>query len=415
MPRRWIVLPVAVIAAVLLLGAEPVARVAPDGPLSATPLFQRVDLGTAERVSRTITIHATTDLTLLAVESPCRCVALATALPLQVKARSTATLDLTVSGALPGLKTLILRTTAGTVSIQVQVVSAGFGEGLASWRALEQRAVDQRCSLVVIAHDLRGETRNCGCSGGSLGGIDHLAALPAALAGWAPGIPLRCVLTGDVEGHRPGVEAALIAAGWIRDPSIAVTGNPALDVQDPRFLAVIPTIPTSLNHRKLITPVLTGGMTAEVVLVDAAGQIVEHDTLPIDRTLPADPTILGRFPDPLTATVDSLHVSSQACMACHATAHQTWSTSRHALAWTSLKPEDRTDACITCHSTQVVAQPPTVVPGVQCQSCHLGADAHAAAPTIRTTGRTDCRSCHDARHDPGFDSVKAWAAVVHGR
>jgi hypothetical protein len=157
-------------------------------------------------------------------------------------------------------------------------------------------------------------------------------------------------------------------------------------------------------------------MLVEVIMVNEAGTVQRRHSLPIDGTLPADPTVLAVFPDRLTATrVDASRIPSQTCMACHATAHQTWSTSRHALAWTSLKPEDRTDACITCHSTPVAAQPPTVVPGVQCQSCHLGADAHAAAPAIRTTGRTDCRGCHDARHDPGFDPVKAWAMVTHGR
>jgi len=270
--------------------------------------------------------------------------------------------------------------------------------------------------LVVIAHDFSGEIRNCGCSGGSLGGIDHLAALPAAVAAWAPGISARFVLTGDVEGHRTGVETALTACGWKRDPAIVVSANPERDVQDAALLAVISSIQTNINHRKLITPVLTGGMTAVVLLVDVNGQIIEHETLPIDRSLPADPTILAKFPDTLTSRIDASRIPSQDCAACHTSAHATWLTSKHALAWNSLTPENRTDACITCHSTPVAAQPPTVAPGVHCQSCHVGADAHAAAPaTVRTSGKTDCRSCHDARHDPGFDPVKAWATVRHGR
>ena len=64
----------------------------------------------------------------------------------------------------------------------------------------------------MIVHDLKGETRNCGCSGGSLGGINHLAALrdlfPTA----------RLVLTGTVErgesSSSPVVGPALAPYGW---------------------------------------------------------------------------------------------------------------------------------------------------------------------------------------------------------
>ena len=416
MSRRWLFLPIALIALLLLLGAEPVAKFAPNVPFSASPVFQRIDLSPTDHVQRTLTIQAAQDLTVLAIESPCRCVAVTTPFPLPMKAGTSAKLTLSVSGALPGLKTLTLRTTAGSLPIQVQVVSAGLGDGLTGWKAIAARAVAQKLSLVVIVHDLQGEIRNCSCSGGSLGGIDHLAALPTAVAVWAPGVSTRFVLTGDVDGHRNGVERALSACGWKRDASVIVSTNPERDVQDAALLAVIPSVHTAINHRKLITPVLTGGMTAEALLIDSSGQIVEHETLPIDRSLPADPTILAQFPDTLSSRVDETRVPSQDCTSCHTSAHATWLTTKHALALNSLTPENRTDACITCHSTPIAAPSPTVAPGVHCQSCHAGADAHAAAPaTVRTSGKTDCRSCHDARHDPGFDPVKAWATVGHGK
>lgn len=412
--RRWL-LAIGALAVVLVGLERPSLVLVPEPAVAVTPLFQRVEVGPTEQVQRTLTIRAARELTLLAVESGCRCVALTTPLPLVMKAGTTEVIALTVNGALPGMKGLTLRTTAGSVSMQVQIISAGLGDGLTGWQAVTRKAVAQQRTLVAIVHDLHGEIRNCGCSGGSLGGIDHLAALPAALALWAPGLHVRFVLSGDADGHRTGVAAALAAYGWQRDPTIVVSANPVRDVQDASLLAVIPAQPTTLNHRKLIVPVLNGGMTAEVLQVDAQGQIVEQETLPIDATLPSDPALVARFPDQLSVRIDDSRVPSQDCLGCHAAAHQTWLASRHAQAWTSLKPGDRTDGCIACHST-ALAQPAVVAPGVQCQSCHSGAAAHALAPTtVRTGGTSDCRSCHDARHDPGFDPVRAWARIAHGK
>jgi len=140
MSRRWLFLPIALIA-LLLLGAEPVAQFAPNLPFSVSPAFQRVELAPTERVERTLTIHVARDLIVLAVESPCRCVAVTTRFPLPMKAGTPAALALSVTGVLPGLKTLTLRTTVGSLPIQVQVVSAGLGDGLPEWRAITARAV----------------------------------------------------------------------------------------------------------------------------------------------------------------------------------------------------------------------------------------------------------------------------------
>lgn len=415
MPRGSIIGVVA-IALFVLLGAEPVTTSPAVPPVAASPAFQRIEVEAGNQVQRSLRVVSTQAATLLAVESPCRCVTVTTKLPLPIPANTSISLDLTVTGALPGLKTLVLRTTAGTVSVQIQVISAGLGDGLQAWKALAKHAVQDRLGIIVIIHDLHGEVRNCGCSGGSLGGIDHLGALPVALASWAPGVPLRFTVTGDVDGHRNGIETALAEAGWRRDPTVVMSATPSQTIQDPNIIAVIPTVPTSINHRKLITPVLTGGMTAEALLVDADGKIVAHETLPIDGTLPSEPAILARFADRLTTTVQDDQIPSADCAGCHGTAHQTWLASRHAQAWTSLTPADRTDACIGCHSTPLPGTVSRVATAVHCQSCHTSAAAHAAAPaTVRTTGTIDCRTCHDARHDPGFDPVKAWSHIRHSR
>jgi len=91
-----------------------------------------------------------------------------------------------------------------------------------------------------------------------------------------------------------------------------------------------------------------------------------------------------------------------------------WSTSQHAHAFDSLKPDDRIDGCISYHVTSIAKT--IVAPAVRCQSCHQGGDLHASSlGKLRTTGTVDCRSCHDARHHPAFRRELAWPKVLHGQ
>ena len=310
------------------------------------------------------------------------------------------------------MKTLILRTTAGTAQVQIQLVTAGLGEGRDILATITSNALDRHLTPVVIIHDLRGEIRNCGCPAGSLGGIEVLAALPGTLRHTVPSA--RFVLAGDTNGSRDGGRAALVDHGWSRDDNaIVVSADPLAALNQPDVLAVIPSVPVQANHRRLLIPLVSGGMVAEVLLVDGQNQIVEHVRLPIDRTLAEDCSVLERFPERLLLHLDEHTVPSSACTACHAGAHQTWVGSRHAAALSSLGPKDQVDACITCHSTPV--SPGVVAGGVQCQACHRGAAAHAqGAGRVRTTGTTDCQTCHDGRHHPGFKPVAAWEAIAHG-
>jgi len=410
--RVW--LGVIALGCLLAMAAEaPRAALAPAA-VSATPVLQRVELAPEARATITVTLTSPVAATLLAAETDCRCLALASPLPLPLPAGAPVALQMAVVGVLPGLKTMTLRTTAGAVQASVHIVSAGLGAGRDALGAALTLATGRRASPWFIVHDLRGQLRNCGCSGGSLGGIDHLAALPAEVARLAPGLGARFVLSGDSDGERAGVGAALAERGWTRDDTaVVVAADPAEAVARPQVVAVIASGPVALNHRKLITPLLDGGLVIEVVLVDGDSGIVEHLRLPVDRTLPADPTILARFGERLSATVAAT-VPSQDCAACHSSAHATWAGSRHAHAWTSLTPADRVDACVACHSTPVA--PATIAPGVHCQDCHQGTAAHAAAGgSVRTSGTVDCRTCHDARHHPGFAPAAAWQAVMHGK
>jgi hypothetical protein len=155
-------------------------------------------------------------------------------------------------------------------------------------------------------------------------------------------------------------------------------------------------------------------MTAELLLLDDQRRIRHRLVMPIDRSLPIDKTIMAGFTDVFTGRWAE-STPSAACASCHAEEQRIWAGSAHARALERLPVVDRTDGCVGCHSL-VVNAPVERSGGVHCQSCHQGADAHAAGGTaVKTTGVTDCRSCHDPRHDPGFDPVADWLRIRHGR
>jgi len=407
-------LPAIAAACLLVMAAEAPDVVVVPVPLIVAPLLQRVNLAPEAHGDATVTITAPVDATLLAAETDCRCLSLAIPLPVRLPAGTAVILPLAVSGVLSGVKTLTLRTTAGTVQAQVQVVSAGLGVGRDVLASALAAAGDGGFAAWFIVHDLRGALRNCGCSGGSLGGVEHLAALPAEVARLAPTVPTRFLLSGDSDGAHPGLGAALAKAGWGRDEqAVVVSGDPAAALAEPGAVVVIPTRPVALSHRRLLRPLLDGGTIVEIVLVAGDGRLIEHRSLPVDRTLPGQAAILAGFHERLSSKVVTA-VPSQDCAGCHAAAHAAWGASRHAHAWESLPPADRTDACVTCHSTPTAVK--TIAPGVQCQACHTGSAEHAASGGTRaTSGTVDCRSCHSARHHPDFMPAAAWKAIEHGR
>jgi hypothetical protein len=202
--------------------------------------------------------------------------------------------------------------------------------------------------------------------------------------------------------------------GWrLNDPTVVIAADPAPFLAAPNLTVVIPTGASAINHRRILRPVLTGGLIVDLLLVDAAGNVQEHHVMPVDSTLADAPEITARFPDPLTFKIDQEATPSAACMSCHASAHAAWAGSKHARALESLKPADRTDSCIGCHTTPTADK--VLAPGVGCQACHTGSAAHVAtAGTAKTTGAVDCRSCHDAKHHPAFDREKAWKVILHG-
>lgn len=405
-----------------LLGA---AEPAP-ATLVVAPDWQRCELAAGASITVDLALTADRDGAVLAVETDCGCLAAITPLPLALTAGQPATLQMRVVGIRSGVKTVIVRSSVGTATATIQVVTSGIGQGEDLLRSALNLAAARRQRAWFVLHDLKGALRNCGCSAGALGGVEHLAALPAACRALAPDAGCEFILSGDVDGPHAGIETALTAVGWRRDARIVASADPATAVRDPALVAVVATAPAMINHRRIIRPLLDRGMVVDLLLVDADGAIAEHQHLPIDATLPRDDAVLAAFPQRLTVSIEAIDAIadaalSQRCATCHPGAHAVWAAGPHARAWESLTAADRVDGCVGCHSTRAdggeddhdhPAGPRH--PQVHCQSCHRGAEAHATAPATRTTGTVDCRSCHDARHDPSFHAA-LWEAVRHGR
>ncbi len=383
--------------------------------LSIAPPFQRVDLAPDAILTTTYAVRAEPGTIVTAVAVDCACLKLMTPLPATVGADGTLPLAFRVTGMRPGVEDILVATSRGVARAQLQIVGPGAGRGRDALAQVLATAGRERLTVWAVVHDLRGQVRHCGCSLGALGGAGRLAALPALTATLAGDVPVRWILTGDTDGMRPGVGAALATYGWsIGAPEIVVSADPSSLLTRPGILAIIPTAAVAMQHQRLLRPVLDSGLAVEVLLVDAAGRLRERRTVPVDDSVPDEPALAALFRDVLTSRIDPASNPSQSCIGCHASAGAAWAQSRHARALDSLKPDDRTDGCINCHVTPVA--PAVVAPAVSCQSCHQGGEAHAASQgKLRTSGTADCRSCHDAKHHPAFRFELAWPKILHGR
>jgi len=113
------------------------------------------------------------------------------------------------------------------------------------------------------------------------------------------------------------------------------------------------------------------------------------------------------------------YVGSEKCgKLCHKVQFTSWSATKHAKAFDSLKPEDRAKKeCVDCH----VTGDKTDLPGVQCEACHgPGSDYKAinlmkdkpkaiAAGLIIPTEK-NCVTCHNKK-SPNFKGFNFAEAV----
>jgi hypothetical protein len=134
---------------------------------------------------------------------------------------------------------------------------------------------------------------------------------------------------------------------------------------------------------------------------------------------------------PATPKPESPYAGAAACKSCHSAVYEQWSKTGHQRSFERLMAEDRLKPdCLGCHVTgpaDVVAsqldKPSN--PGVQCESCHGPARAHAeqAAATPPATkgmtlkpGEAVCVRCHNSKspHFRGF-YFSAMVGMVHGK
>ena len=428
------------VAALILLGsvhADPPITVPATAASETwlTPNLQRFDLMQGERRAAALILHAPVGTSILAAEADCACLRLVAALPLRTTAATTA-LSIQVAGLTSGAKTLTLRTSAGVLTAVVQVAVAGAGRGIDLLRDCAALAArEQADSVWFITADLAGHLRNCGCSTGSLGGVDRLAGLVddwrAATATAA--IATRFLLAGRLADLRatPASAAALAGiladAGWREEAELVELSALGTDLKsrlgDSSRRLFITADPSAPPHERVL-PLLADRGSLVIAVLMRGGRPIQRRIVPIDRSLSERREILQRalalIPAAAHRAIDLTVDPSADCAACHAAAHAAWSGSRHARALTSLPPEDRNGDCAACHITAAsLLHEPAIgaaAPHVHCHACHTGATAHATSGgAIRTTGTTHCRTCHDATHHPGFDHEKSWSIIQHGR
>jgi hypothetical protein len=115
---------------------------------------------------------------------------------------------------------------------------------------------------------------------------------------------------------------------------------------------------------------------------------------------------------------------ADSCKTCHQAIYDSWAKTKHATALTRLSGNEQEKECIGCHvtgpKTRITdASKKVVNAGVQCESCHGGAAAHVADPTVKTglvkaPPASTCEQCHNDKgpHFKGFwyDAMKT---LVH--
>ena len=120
-----------------------------------------------------------------------------------------------------------------------------------------------------------------------------------------------------------------------------------------------------------------------------------------------------------------LYAGAEKCGLCHLDTHDTWLTTRHAGAFQTLKDlqQEKNTSCLSCHTVgygspngfKDEATTPSLA-GVQCESCHGPAGAHASRPLdknrrpVRTLAAEMCGGCHADVHHPTYEE---WATSTH--
>lgn len=110
-------------------------------------------------------------------------------------------------------------------------------------------------------------------------------------------------------------------------------------------------------------------------------------------------------PTPAPATAGEGYSWAPSCKSCHEAIYKAWAVTKHARALDRLNSSEQEQVCAGCHltgsKTKIIVDGKTVNAGVQCESCHGAAAAHAADPAVRTglvktPPEPVCTACHNA-------------------
>jgi hypothetical protein len=134
------------------------------------------------------------------------------------------------------------------------------------------------------------------------------------------------------------------------------------------------------------------------------------------------------------------YVGSSQCKVCHAPAYETWTKSKHFLAWETLEKAEKDEKrygwpvtaypdCVSCHVVGYREQSGFVsheetpdLENVGCERCHGPASEHIAAPGKKKLGLIGgipasqlCIQCHDYEQSPTFVYGERWPKIQHGK
>jgi hypothetical protein len=138
---------------------------------------------------------------------------------------------------------------------------------------------------------------------------------------------------------------------------------------------------------------------------------------------PADPSVAAPASQPPASGQAQGYSWADSCKSCHQDIYDSWAKTRHSTALDRLSSSEQEKECVGCHvtgsKTRVMDGRKVLNAGVQCESCHGAAAAHAADPTVKTglvrkPPQSVCVECHSDKspHFRGF-FYSAMVPIVH--
>ena len=248
------------------------------------PELYQLELAPTDVTQRTVQITSKVDGTLLSTATECRCIVVITPLPLAMKAGTPVRLDLRIAGTLQGLKALYFRTTQGTLTLPIHIHGGDLGTGEKELALATKAAREAGGRSLIVIHDLLGGAKVCHCES-KLGGLDRIAMLSLD---WtiAKGGPADFVLSGDADGKNPGTVRNLAEYGWVtQTPRLRMSEKPVQDLEAFPTAILLVTGMDGTQNRRILRPLVPGGLVAQVVVMKANGTPGEQFIIPIDQTL----------------------------------------------------------------------------------------------------------------------------------